>query len=257
MNYIKQLNFFWQKHEEHSLQALDFATYGLLLKWANNGSGKDWKNPLRIRNSTILQDLGLKDLRTLHKCRNKLQQVGLLKFIQYEKSPVTQYHLFDVETQSYPLNADVHAPPTALNAQDNAADDAVVYAEDNADNEHLHLISIKQKLKPKLKEEEEITSAAVKILHEDFLKDFFAPQHNADRLALCAQTGLMEIRKDWAEIFNAHLLTERRNHPQYHEWLKHFRSWLTLRATELKTLKNNYGKEAKSEHGKIKVNIDL
>ena len=50
MNYIQQVNFYWNKHEEHSLSAVDIATYFYILKYAN---AKSWRNPVEIRNSIL------------------------------------------------------------------------------------------------------------------------------------------------------------------------------------------------------------
>ncbi|MDB5284909.1 MAG: hypothetical protein JWO06_3984 [Bacteroidota bacterium] len=97
-------------HEVSPMGHLEISTYMLLLKYSN---AKGWMNPLQIRNATMLDNLGVKDLRTLQGACIKLQNAGLIRFQQKQGQGNCCYYLFDVVAQSYALDAEVNAEAVA------------------------------------------------------------------------------------------------------------------------------------------------
>jgi len=242
MNYIKQINHYWEKHQEFSLSGREFALYGYLLKRSNSAG---WQNPIEIWNSAVMESLHLK-FRAIQQLRERLQQCNLIRFKTINGSPVVIYLIYDAESR--------HKPETFFKA---LALSAKVYTKIDADV--LAGTYTEPAVEPKLEhiKPPEALEPESKSNHQNFLEDFFTPQHEYDRHALYTQLRVSEIKCEWVQIFNSHLITERRNHDKYHEWQKHLRSWLLLKLPELKNITYDNGNQRKSEHGKIKVDISL
>ncbi len=98
MNYIKQINFFWEKSKRHSLGAGDIAMYMYLLHTSN---GHGWENPVMEPNATLQYAIGVQSYNTIKEIRNRLQQHGLLRFKTKNGSAQVEYDLFDVEKQTF------------------------------------------------------------------------------------------------------------------------------------------------------------
>lgn len=79
MNYIAQIRYFWQLHEEHTFTPAEIALYFHLLEICNICR---WKNPFKRNNAKICADLGI-SVDVLKRSRNNLQQHGLLTFESY------------------------------------------------------------------------------------------------------------------------------------------------------------------------------
>lgn len=83
MNYIKQLNAFWNWRKfQADISHAESDLYFALLHCAN-GSG--WKTRLALPNSTLIATANLSDASQLAKLRNKLVQKGLIEYIPGKK----------------------------------------------------------------------------------------------------------------------------------------------------------------------------
>ncbi len=241
MNYIKQINHYWQKHDECSLSHHECALYMYLLRRCNL---LGWQNPVEIWNSTVMEALNLK-FRALQQYRERLQQCNLIHFKTMNGSPVVIYLIYDAESKNKP---ETFFKSMALATK--------MYTKADADA----LAGAFKEAIDKLKEEEKPPVAAQvvkKSNHEVFCDDFFTPEHEYDRHALCIQLRVPEIKMEWVKVFNSHLITERKHHEKYHEWQKHLRSWLQLKLPEQKKTKYDNRNQGKSEYGKIKVGFSL
>lgn len=76
MNYIALINNFWLCYDENSFTPQTGFLYFALLRISNS---KGWKNPFRQSNSHLASMAKISEP-TLIKCRNQLQQAGLIEF---------------------------------------------------------------------------------------------------------------------------------------------------------------------------------
>ncbi|MDB5281143.1 MAG: hypothetical protein JWO06_218 [Bacteroidota bacterium] len=131
MNYIKQLNYYWKQHEVHALGHWEVSIYMFLLKFSN---GRSWKNPIRIADAAIFNDLNFSTYRTLRNALMNLKQAELLKFEVRQGQRKCTYHLFNIESRTYDLKAEVRSE---------------VEAEVGTEVDDSYLINNKLKQKPK------------------------------------------------------------------------------------------------------------
>ena len=76
MAYIELINNFWRLNKEHLFTAYEAQVYFKLLDTCNS---LGWKNPFNQSNSFICAECGMSEPKLIQ-VRNKLQQVGLIKF---------------------------------------------------------------------------------------------------------------------------------------------------------------------------------
>lgn len=226
MNYIKQINFFWDKARRHSLGAGEIAMYMYLLHVSN---AHDWENPVMEPNATLQHAIGVKSFNTLKEIRNRLQQTGLLRFKSRNGSSVVEYDLFDADTKTFSKNEkvtdEVGAKVTAK---------VVAEVGDKVGNSVL----LDNKQKPKPKEEKR---AQVQILEPEEIKNRLIEQEYQVREFICRTyqfsdenycaavevfvgektSGNNELEKDYAEV------------------LSFFKSWVKAHSQKLKKLFEN------------------
>lgn len=202
-------------HEAYSLTGNECALYHYLLKRSNSSN---WRNPIEVMNSVAIEYLNLKSFRDVQASRDKLAQAGLIQFKTTNGSKFVTYSLFDAETKTF-------APIAKVTAKVLAKVSAEVLTEVPTQVGVSLLLDNKQKPKPKELEQ---------LQHGLFFNQFFSEQAEYDREQICVQIREKEIKREWCEIFNAHLHTERIEHKDYHSWIKHLRSWLPKKLAELK-----------------------
>ena len=215
MNYIKQIRFLWTKAKRHSLGANEIAMYFYLLEISNSNQ---WENPVMEPNATLQHAIGVKSFNTLKEVRNRLQQFGLLRFKTKNGSSVVEYDFYDVELETFSKIEEVTAKVV-----DEVVAKVTAKVPDEVGEKHL-LYN-----KPKLKQEE-----SAQVQHGLFFEKFFSAAADYDREVIGLQVREQEIKRQWVEVFNAHLHTERTAHAEYHEWMKHLRSWLPKKIKDLK-----------------------
>lgn len=181
----------------------------------SNSSG--WRNPNEVRNSVAMEILNL-NYRDMQSSRDRLQKAGLVEFKIQNGSKFLTYSLFDSETQTFAPIAKVLYKVSAK----------VLYkVPDKVSAKVDENTIVLNKLKPKPKDE-------VQIQHGLFFEKFFSDDAEYDREQILIQIREPEIKRHWAEIFNAHLSTEKASHQEYDKWVKHFRSWLNKKLADLK-----------------------
>ena len=202
-------------HEAYSLTGNECALYHYLLKRSNSSN---WRNPIEVMNSVAIEYLNLKSFRDVQASRDKLATAGLIQFKTMNGSKFVTYSLFDAETKTF-------APIAKVSTQVLAKVSTQVVSEVTAKVDDSLLLGIKQKPKPKELEQ---------VQHGLFFEQFFSEQAEYDREQICVQIREPEIKRNWCEIFNAHLHTERTEHKLYQDWCKHLRSWLPKKLPDLK-----------------------
>jgi hypothetical protein len=216
LNYIKQIKFFWKQAKRHSLGDGEIAMYFYLLECSNV---HDWENPVMEPNATLQSAIRVKSFNTLKEIRNRLQQAGLIKFKSKNGSATVEYDIFNAETLTFSKFDKV---------VDEVTDEVAAKVPDKVVDEvrQKHYVLLKPKPKPK---------DEIQIQHGLFFERLFSEAADYDREQILIQVrGEAEIKRNWVEIFNAHLATEDVPHDKYGEWLKHFRSWLIKKLPDLK-----------------------
>ena len=89
MNYIAQINQFWQLRKEVTFSSVEADLYFYLLEISN---GLQWKNPFQQSNALIGATLGISE-KTLIAARNRLKQYGLIDFHPGVKRQPSSYRL--------------------------------------------------------------------------------------------------------------------------------------------------------------------
>lgn len=229
MNYIKQIKLLWDKSKRHSLGAGEIAMYFYLLEISNV---HDWENPVMEPNATLQHAIGVKSFNTLKEIRNRLQQAGLIQFKSRNGSSTVEYCFYDVELRCFPQTSSKNEKvehqtfskfeKVAAKVTDEVVDEVAAKVVDEVGGKHL----VYNKLKPKPKQ-------LLQVQHGLFFEKLFSEESELDRENICLQIRQLEIKRNWVEIFNAHLHTEGTTHSQYPEWLKHLRSWLARKITDL------------------------
>jgi len=110
MNYITQLNTFWDLYDEYNLNVTDIALYTYLLRVCNRAN---WANPIKHNTAKIL--IELKMIRsTFEVSRNRLKKAGLINFKAKSGCANVTYYLIDfVQVSHSPLTGYPTAMPTA------------------------------------------------------------------------------------------------------------------------------------------------
>ena len=96
MNYIALINQFWQIRRSKIITSVQADLYKFLLHESNM---RNWENPLRITNGVVCANIGITE-KTLIDARNRLQQIGLIKFqggVSKKQSPT--YLILDSDSQ--------------------------------------------------------------------------------------------------------------------------------------------------------------
>lgn len=99
MNYIKQLNWYWEVAEYVGFGAVETALYVALLHHANNYGS--WENPISIKTKHLLALLGIKDIRTGKQAFERLERFGLLRMEAKGKTGVCVFDLYDVDAEAW------------------------------------------------------------------------------------------------------------------------------------------------------------
>lgn len=178
MNYIKQLNAFWnwrkfQADISHSESDLYFA----LLHCAN-GSG--WKTRLALPNSTLIATANLSDASQLAKLRNKLVQKGLIEYIPGKKGKSPEYILMKLYNETPENNVNIGVNNTTNTRIDgiidNYTDNYIDNYPDNYTDSHsdnIYKYKIKQnKNKTAKKESKKKESKKKEASYDDILGEF-------------------------------------------------------------------------------------
>lgn len=161
MNYIKQLNAFWnwrkfQAEISHSESDLYFA----LLHCAN-GSG--WKTRLALPNSTLIATANLSDASQLAKLRNKLVQKGLIEYIPGKKGKSPEYILMKLYNETPERYVNIGVNNTANTQIDGIIDN---YTDSHSDN--IYKYRIKQNKNKTAKKE----SKKKEVSYDEILSEF-------------------------------------------------------------------------------------
>lgn len=216
MNYIKQINSFWEKAEEHSFGAGEIAMYMYLLHSSNVQA---WKNPVIKPNAILQNAVGVQSFNTLTKIRNRLQQTGFIRFKTKNGSQAVEYDLFDVEKQTFSKFEKVVDEVTekvAAKVTEKVPENTIVF------NKH----------KPKLKQKDVVTSPASSLIlepeeikqrlieQEYQLQDFIMRTHgfNEEQYFKIVHlfvdektTGANELHKEYTEV-----LSQFKSYVKYH-----------------------------------------
>lgn len=96
MNYIAQVNQFWQTRRSKRITNLQADLYFFLLNESSTrGIGNNWENPFQCPNGLVCSAIGISE-KSLIDARNVLQQIGLISFengVTKQKAPT--YYLHD------------------------------------------------------------------------------------------------------------------------------------------------------------------
>lgn len=109
MNYIEQIKGFWACHESHQFGTNEIAMYFHLLEIWNK---VNWAPSFRRNNYKIKADLSIKSHKTLDATRTRLQECGVLNFMQSNGNPNALYMMHDL-SKKYLGKAKTHTGNTA------------------------------------------------------------------------------------------------------------------------------------------------
>ncbi len=116
MAYIELINNFWRLNKEHLFTAYEAQVYFKLLDTCNS---LGWKNPFNQSNSFICAECGMSEPKLIQ-VRNKLQQVGLIKFESGKLRQLSTHKILGLTTfsQNDNLNSSLNGSLTdSLNGQ--------------------------------------------------------------------------------------------------------------------------------------------
>lgn len=143
MNYILQMNGFWNWRRLNELTSKQADLYFAIL---NCGNSLKWKNPFNIPNST-LQSMCQMSKSELHKQRNMLIQTGLIRYENGKKGTAGMYSIVPL----YETNVDT-------NLETNVDTHMDTHMDTNADTGvgNIHKQKYKQKQNKKEKQEKAV-----------------------------------------------------------------------------------------------------
>jgi DNA-binding HxlR family transcriptional regulator len=93
LNYLLQILFFWQKHEEHLFSVTEVALYFYLLEVCNKCH---WKNPFKRNNAKVQSDLSI-SFKVLKNARKRLEEAKIISFQTANGKPNVTYRLTEAE----------------------------------------------------------------------------------------------------------------------------------------------------------------
>ncbi len=176
MNYIKQLNAFWNWRKfQADISHAESDLYFALLHCAN-GSG--WKTRLALPNSTLIATANLSDASQLAKLRNKLVQKGLIEYIPGKKGKSPEYILMKLYNETPENNVNIGVNNTT-NTQidgiiDNYTDNYIDNYPDNYTDSHsdnIYKYKIKQNKNKTAKKESKKKEASYDEILSEFVND--------------------------------------------------------------------------------------
>ena len=220
MNYLKQKNLYWQKHNgRNSLKGNECALYFYLLEQCDTSDG--WVEVIEVRNSVLMDVLDISH-RTYQASRDRIATAGLIEFSAKNGSPFTKFCLYNAERKSF---AETFAKNTKVNTKVGVKVDVKV----GAKVEHLHLINIKTQTETESGSGTDASKVFLNANNKTHQAQYFHEHNQEGRNETLKMYGITpdQLGK-YAESFNSHLLQNGKKHPTFQDWRKHFLSWLRI-----------------------------
>src|ERR1043165_4885439 len=209
MNYLKQIRYFWKKAKRHSFSAGEIALYFYLLECSNTA---DWENPVWEPNGKLQQAIGVSSYNALNKYRNRLQQLGLIKFKSKNGVGAVEYNIYDVEQGTFSKNEEVHEKVREKVCEK-------VYEEVSEKVDDSVLYNNKQKPKP-------INNKN----NSGFRQKLFSVEGLEEKEIIERQlVPPRPLTQNDAEEFHTHQQTGGVEHTDWHKYISHLRNWLNTR----------------------------